>query len=77
MNAIADTSKKRRGRPATGIGQNVGLRLYRHEEAALDAWIASLPEPKPSKPEAIRHALGEFLREHGYLPIESEAPQGQ
>jgi hypothetical protein len=39
----------------------VGVRLYPDIEAALDAWIAQLPEPKPSKPEAIRRKLREAL----------------
>jgi hypothetical protein len=29
--------------------------------AALDAWIASQPDPKPSRPEAIRRILAEKL----------------
>jgi hypothetical protein len=70
MDAIADSGKKR-GRPSTGIGKSTGLRLYREEEAALDVWIASLPEPRPTRPEAIRRALGEFLRDRGYLPAQS------
>jgi hypothetical protein len=35
----------------------MGLRLYPDLEAALDAWIAKQPEPKPSRPEAIRRIL--------------------
>jgi hypothetical protein len=35
----------------------VGLRLYPDIEEALDAWIAQQPDPKPSKPEAIRRIL--------------------
>jgi hypothetical protein len=57
VGAIADKSKKKMGRPPTGIGKTIGLRLYREEEAALDAWIAQQPDPKPSKPEAIRRIL--------------------
>lgn len=55
--AIAGTEKRSRGRPKTGIGPNIGLRLYPELEAALDAWIAEQPEPKPSRPEAIRRIL--------------------
>jgi thiamine monophosphate kinase len=33
------------------------LRLYPDIEAALDAWIAQQPEPRPSRPEAIRRIL--------------------
>jgi hypothetical protein len=39
----------------------IGLRLYADMEAKLDAWIEAQPEPKPSKPEAIRRLLGEAL----------------
>lgn len=49
------------GRPRTGIGKVIGLRLYAQQEAQLDAWIEAQPEPKPSKPEAIRRLLGEAL----------------
>ncbi|HEX8366136.1 MAG TPA: hypothetical protein VF603_12725 [Allosphingosinicella sp.] len=30
-------------------------------EAELEAWIAEQPDPKPSKPEAIRRLLGKAL----------------
>jgi hypothetical protein len=30
-------------------------------EAELDAWIAQQPEPKPTKPEAIRALLAQAL----------------
>jgi hypothetical protein len=59
--AIAGSEKRSRGRPRTGIGPNIGLRLYPELEAALDAWIVEQPEPKPSKPEAIRRILRERL----------------
>ncbi len=62
MGAIADKPKKKMGRPPTGIGKTIGLRLYPLEEAALDAWIARQPEPKPSKPEAIRRILRAALK---------------
>jgi hypothetical protein len=57
ISAIAGTEKRSRGRPKTGIGPNIGLRLYPELDAALDAWIAKQPEPKPSRPEAIRRIL--------------------
>jgi hypothetical protein len=52
--AIAGREKKKIGRPKTGIGPNVGLRLYPDLDADIEAWIARQPDPKPSKPEAIR-----------------------
>jgi hypothetical protein len=64
VSAIADKPKKKMGRPPTGIGKTIGLRLYPNEEAALDAWIAQQPDSKPSKPEAIRRILREALLQH-------------
>ena len=61
MGAIADKPKKKMGRPPTGIGRTIGLRLYPDMERELDAWIADQPDPKPSKPEAIRRLLGVAL----------------
>jgi hypothetical protein len=65
--AIPDIKKRGRGRPKTGIGPMVGLRLYPALDAALDAWISSQPEPHPSRPHAIRQllikALGDDARE--------------
>ena len=58
---IVDINKSRRGRPRTGIGPMVGLRLYPTLEAALAEWIAAQPDPKPSKPRAIRQLLTRAL----------------
>ncbi|MCJ2077870.1 ribbon-helix-helix domain-containing protein [Methylobacterium sp. E-016] len=43
--------------------------------APLDAWIADQPEPKPSRPEAIRHALTDWLTGQGYVR-HREDPEG-
>jgi hypothetical protein len=40
------------------------LRLYAEQEAKLDAWIEAQPEPKPSKPEAIRRLLDVAISRH-------------
>ncbi|HVL71467.1 MAG TPA: hypothetical protein VM434_06225 [Beijerinckiaceae bacterium] len=57
-----------------GKGTSVTVRLGPDELARLDAWIAQQPEPKPSRPEAIRRLIdlgskartrgrpGEFIR---------------
>lgn len=45
----------------TGIGPSIGLRLYPELEAELEEWIESQPDPKPSKPEAIRRLLRQAL----------------
>lgn len=49
--------KKRKGPAPTGIGTSINVRLQADQLAALDAWIARQPDPKPSRPEAIRHIL--------------------
>jgi hypothetical protein len=41
--------------------------------SALDAWIAARPDPKPTRPEAIRQALSEWLSGLGLLK-ESPSP---
>jgi len=48
---------KKIGRPATGIGTLVGVRLQPDQLAKLDAWIAHQPAPTPSRPEAVRRIL--------------------
>ncbi len=56
--SIAVTKKKRgRGRPPTGIGPHVGLRLYPDLQARLDKWIAQQGEAGLGRPEAIRRVL--------------------
>jgi hypothetical protein len=46
--------KKRRGPKPTGIGVPVQVRLSTDLLTSLDTWIASQPEPRPSRPAAIR-----------------------
>jgi hypothetical protein len=55
-------TKKKMGRPPTGIGHLVGVRLAPDQLAGLDKWIAAQPDPKPSRPEAIRVLLRERLK---------------
>jgi len=55
-------TKKRRGPPPTGIGVLLGVRVQPDQLAALDAWISHQPEPKPSRPEAIRQILAKHLK---------------
>jgi hypothetical protein len=40
----------------------VGVRLQPADLAALDAWIAAQPEPKPSRPAALRVLVRPALR---------------
>ena len=44
-----------------GLGTTVTLRLPQSLGAALDAWIASQPEPRPARPEAILRVLAHTL----------------
>jgi hypothetical protein len=59
--------KKRRGPKPTGQGVPIQVRLQPDSLLPLDAWIADKPDPKPSRPEAIREALTEHLKAKGYL----------
>ena len=62
MNLSIDVNNKRgRGRPRTGIGPVVGVRLHPKLSTDLDAWIAKQPVPRPSKPAAIRQLIEEAL----------------
>jgi hypothetical protein len=55
--SIGNARKKRgRGRPRTGIGKPVGVRLYPDLERRLDAWASRQPD-KPGRPEAIRRLI--------------------
>jgi hypothetical protein len=65
MSSISD-SRKKRGRPSTGIGKSLGLRLYPDLEEALDAFIAKQKEPI-GRPEAIRRILTDYLKRRGLL----------
>ena len=40
--------------------------------AAVDAWAAAQPDPKPSRPEAIRVALKEWLAGMGLLKTKDD-----
>lgn len=58
--------RKRRGPPATGQGTPVQVRLHDDLLLPLDQWIATQPEP-PTRPEALRRMVADWLRERGYL----------
>jgi hypothetical protein len=61
MSPSIAVTKKKRGRPKTGIGPHVGLRLYPEMQERLDAWIAKQGEPDLGRPEAIRRLLDQAL----------------
>lgn len=52
---------KKRGRPATGLGLSINVRLQPEQLSALDAWIEGQAEPRPSRPEAIRQLIDKAL----------------
>lgn len=60
MASIDDIGKKKRGRPATDATP-ILVRLMPMQVAPLDAWIEAQPDPKPSRPEAIRRLLQQVL----------------
>ncbi len=46
--------KKSRGRPATGQGTFLGVRVQPALLEAIDAWIESQKDPSLTRPEAVR-----------------------
>jgi len=55
---------RRRGRPATGKGFTVGVRLHAHEVAALDDWRRRQAGPRPpSRPAALRRICAAVIGE--------------
>jgi Arc/MetJ-type ribon-helix-helix transcriptional regulator len=52
---------KKRGRPATGRDPMMNFRMPPSLMETLDAWISLQPEPHPSRSEAIRVGLREWL----------------
>jgi len=68
MSTSLSASVKKRGRPkTTGTPRTIGVRMHDSDIASLDAWIAAQPEPRPSRPEAIRLALKDWLTGLGLL----------
>ena len=59
--------RRKLGRPRVD-SEDVHVRLTRPALDTLDAWIASQPEPRPSRPEAIRRLLAEALAKVPLLP---------
>ena len=60
MSKSINVIKKSRGRPATGQGTLIGVRLQPSHLKALDAWIAK-QEPPMTRPEAIRGMIETVL----------------
>jgi Arc/MetJ-type ribon-helix-helix transcriptional regulator len=53
--------QKLRGRPKSGQTPIHALRLPEELRTKIDDWIATQPEPRPSRSEAIRRLLAEAL----------------
>lgn len=58
---MARATTKSRGRPATGRGTPIQVRVQPDLLADLDTWIAEQRDPKLSRPEAIRLLLADSL----------------
>lgn len=56
MSKTSVDNKNLGGRPRTGIGQMIGVRLQPADLAELDAWIAAQSD-QLSRPEAIRRLM--------------------
>ena len=65
---MAKFSENRRGPPTAGTDLTIAVRVDRDQVAALDAWIARHPDPKPTRPEAIRSVLVAHLTNERLLP---------
>jgi hypothetical protein len=63
--------------PPTGTGELIGVRLQPDQLGALDKWIARHPDPKPSRPEAIRRMVTEHLAGERLLPSRPDLRKGQ
>ena len=56
-----NSSKRKRGRPATGSGEVIGLRLQPDLEKTLERWMKDQDELTLTKQEAIRRLLKRAL----------------
>lgn len=66
---------KKRGPAPTGKGELVGVRLQPDLLQALDAYVASQDPDSPSRPDAVRAALRDWLTERGFLKAAAPDPQ--
>lgn len=69
--SIIDTQKKR-GRPATGITPQQGVRLPPDLLQAVEDWRLAQPNP-PARAEAIRYILRGWLTDQGILSHRNDA----
>jgi len=59
--------QKKRGRPATGKTPITGVRLSDDLSEGIDRYIADQPQPPPTKSDALREIIRDWLIGHGYL----------
>ena len=58
---MSETDKGKGGRPRVDATP-ITVRMPPSQLAPLDAWIADQPDPKPSRPEAVRQLVAKALR---------------
>ena len=74
--SISEITKKGRGRPkTTGKGQPVLVRLQTDDLFSLDSYASSRGD-SPSRPQAIRAILADWLSTHGFGPSDTVKPIG-
>jgi Arc/MetJ-type ribon-helix-helix transcriptional regulator len=59
--------QKKRGRPATGVDPMLNFRSPKELTKALDYWVKEHPDPRPSRSEAMRGVLSDWLASRGFL----------
>lgn len=61
MRARMQEQSKRRGPKKTEVGTQVQVRILKELLEPLDDWIEAQPEPRPTRPEAIRRLVRKSL----------------
>ncbi|WP_267380530.1 MULTISPECIES: hypothetical protein [unclassified Sphingomonas] len=61
---------KKRGRPATGVGTMIGVRLQPEQLADLDRWIEKNAGLGLSRPQAIRRLLNMGMHADPDFPMQ-------
>jgi hypothetical protein len=72
---IEIVQSKKRGRPATGVNQSIGVRLTPKTIEDLDVWRAKQPGV-PGRPEAIRQLIEAGLKERQVDEVSGGSPPG-
>lgn len=68
-------TKNKGGRPPADT-EPLTVRMPRADLTRIDQWRAG-ERPIPSRPEAIRYMVHEWLIANGIIPIEPEPPEGE